>query len=660
MLLNVENLRKHFGPQEVFIRLNCRVEDNDRIGLVGPNGAGKSTLIKLLTGAEEPTEGVIEKKRGLRIGYLPQKPPALEGVTLWDAMLHAFDGIKQMEAQLHALAEDMADPVKHDEALKQYSDLQHEFESRGGYNYETRIKTVLSGLAFKEEQYEKPMSEFSGGQRTRAFLARLLCESPELLILDEPTNHLDLDSVEWLEQWLADFPHALLVVSHDRYFLDKVTARTWELHFGVLEAYRGNYSHYLRQREERFNERQSQWEAQQAYIERTQEFIRRFIAGQRSKEAQGRRTHLEKFMREEAIPRPRKPARVRIELDTKKISGDLVLQTKNLRVGYEAAKPIVEVEDIEVRRCERIALVGPNGAGKTTILRTLLGSLKALTGKVRLGAGVQIGYLSQAQDELNPAETVLSTIKALKEHFPDEGVRTILGAFLFKGDDVFKKVRDLSGGERSRLALARISVLGATVLMLDEPTNHLDIASQEELQEALLAFDGTIIFVSHDRYLVQALATKLWIVEHGKVVEKDGGWEAYLVWRSGNAASVAPAGESKRIEPEARAAEQDAAKTEAASKEQEEKRRAAQKEEQKRKRQVQKALERQQELEPRIAALEKQMADLTARISQAGEAQQRDEVMKLGQDYQQADENLKKLWDEWMQLGETAEQARQA
>ncbi|MCW8130988.1 MAG: ATP-binding cassette domain-containing protein [Planctomycetota bacterium] len=358
-------------------------------------------------------------------------------------------------------------------------------------------------------------------------------------------------------------------------------------------------------------------------------------------------------MREEAIPKPRRPARVRIMLDTKKISGDLVLQTKNLRVGYEADKPIVDAQDRELRRGERLALVGPNGAGKTTMLRTLLGQLKALTGKVRLGAGVHIGYLSQAQDELNPAESVLDTIKALKQVFPDENARTILGSFLFTGEDVFKKVRDLSGGERSRLALARISVLGATVLMLDEPTNHLDISSQEELQEALLNFDGTIIFVSHDRYLVQALASKLWIIDHGEVLEKDGGWDAYLAWRDG-ATSAPP--EPKKTTPAEKEAEKASARAAEEAKQLEEQRRASQKDEQKRKRQAQKALERQKELEPKIAELEKKLEALNVEITKAGEAQKRDEVMRLGQEFQEADGALKALWDEWVQLGEVAEQ----
>ena len=667
MLLSCENLRKHFGAQEIFMRLNCRIEDDDRIGLVGPNGAGKTTLIRILAGLEEPTEGTLDRKSGLRVGYLPQKPPLIEGQTLWDAALDVFRDVRAMEEELHRLSEDLADPAKHDEALKKYSKLQHELEARGGYGYEQRIKRVLSGLGFPEARWHAPLVEFSGGQRTRAFLARLLLEDPELLILDEPTNHLDLDSLEWLESWLAECKHALLIVSHDRWFLDKVTTKTWEMTFGVLEAYRGHYSHYLRQREERFTDRMSQWESQQAYIERTREFIRRFIAGQRSKEAQGRRTHLEKFMEREAIPKPRKPKRVRIQLPTEKTTGDLVLQTKNLRVGYEPGKPIVEVDAREVRRGQRVGFVGPNGAGKTTLLKTLMDRLKPLTGKVRLGAGVEIGYLSQAQDELDPNETVLGTLKALKPLFPDEGARTILGAFLFGGEEVHKRVKDLSGGERSRLALARISVIGATVLMLDEPTNHLDIAAQEELQEALKSFEGTIFFVSHDRYLVQSLATQLWIIDAGKLAQIDGGWEAYLAWRdkqqgkTTTAPPVLPAPSKKdgaqAQEPETSSAPLDNKEAARRRHQQHEQNREAQREEQKRKRQIQKALDQQKELEPRIAELEKKLAELNAAINTAGERSEREEVARLGQEFQATDTQLRDLYERWVELGAQTERS---
>jgi len=663
-LVNGENLRKHYGPQEIFQHLSFRIENGDRIGLVGPNGAGKSTLIKLLIGLEEPTEGQIGMKQGLRIGYLPQKPPPLKGVTLWDAMLEAFAEVRRLEQEMHQLTEDMADEKKHDVAMEKYAEAQHEFEMRGGYVMEQRIRTVLMGLGFSEEQHAKPLSDFSGGQRTRAFLAKLLLEDPELLVLDEPTNHLDLDSVEWLEGWLSEYQHGLLVVSHDRYFLDKVTTRTWELSFGTLEPYRGNYSHYLRQREERFRDRLALWESQQVYIEKTQEFIRRFLAGQRSKEAQGRRSHLERFMRDEAIPKPRKHATVRILLDTKRISGDLILQLRDLQAGYEPGKPIVKPPNLEVRRTQRVAFVGPNGSGKTTMLRTLMsqgqlpGQLAPLAGNVRFGAGIQIGYLSQAQDDLEPQRSVLETILACKEKMTDQEGRTILGSFLFTGDDVFKKVATLSGGERSRLALARISVRGATVLMLDEPTNHLDISSQEELTEALEAYEGTIFFVSHDRYLVQALATHLWIVQDGSLTEIEGNWDTYLAWRKEQteaAADEKPTPKpAPKPEPKAEAAAPDAS---AEAAEDPEVARAARNAEQKRKKQAAKAQQKQQELEAKIKPLEARIAALNEEITQAGQRQDRDAVVKLGQEYNQADADLKALWEEWVHWGEQSSDA---
>ncbi len=390
-LIVAHTIGKYYGGHDVFEGLSFRVEVGDRIGLVGPNGEGKSTLLRIIAGLEVPSSGTVDRVRDLRIGYLPQDPPDLTDRTLWDMMLDAVADLRKMEADLSHLADRMAQGDE--EAMRAFSALQEEFERRGGYTYEARIKSVLNGLGFRAEQYAMPANHLSGGQRTRALLARLLLEDPDLLLLDEPTNHLDLAAIEWLETWLNDFKGGLIVIAHDRYFLDKVTHRIWELGFGRLETYRGNYSAYLRQREERFRARMKLWEQQQEYIRRTEEFIRRHIAGQRSKEAQGRRTRLRRFLETEAVERPREHRRIRVRITPRFPSGEIVYQTRDLVIGYDPTRPLLRVPDLTVRRGERVAIVGPNGVGKTTLLRTLLGELEPLAGTVRRGTGVRVGAI---------------------------------------------------------------------------------------------------------------------------------------------------------------------------------------------------------------------------------------------------------------------------
>ncbi len=628
-LIVAKNLSKFYGGQDVFADISCRVEPGDRIGLVGPNGEGKSTLIRILAGIEEPSSGQVEHRRGIRIGYLPQDPPDLSDQTLWDMMLDAVADLRHMEVELTHVAEQMADG---DEvALARFSALQEEFERRGGYTYEARIRSVLNGLGFRPEQYEQPADHLSGGQRTRALLARLLIETPDLLLLDEPTNHLDIQALEWLESWLGEFKGSLIVIAHDRYFLDKVTNRIWELGFGRLETYRGNYSAYLRQREERFRARMKLWEQQQEYIRRTEEFIRRNIAGQRSREAQGRRTRLQRFLETEAIERPREHRHIRVRITPRFASGDIVFQTHNLVVGYDPAAPLLHVPDLTIRRGERVAIVGPNGAGKTTLVRTLIGEVEPLAGAVRRGSGVRIGYISQTHSELDPDATVLEAVLTAKRHMEEEEARTLLGSFLFHGDEVFKRIRELSGGQRTRVVLARLAVQRPNTLILDEPTNHLDIPSQEILQHVLQDFDGTVIFVSHDRYLIQALATRVWAVEEGTVHAVLGTWEDYLHWRVSRHAAAE--GDTTSPEKKTHLSEW-------------EKRREARRQRKARERRD----ARRQEIEERIARLEARLETLGAAIGQAGEAGDMERVRTLGEEYQAVEQRLHALWEEWETL----------
>jgi ATP-binding cassette subfamily F protein 3 len=523
------DIRLRYGDHEVLRNVSFRVEADDRIGVVGPNGEGKTTLLKIAGRLLETTGGEVHHRQDLRLGYLPQDPPALEGHTIHDAMLEVFSDLRLVEEQLLELTNRMDDsnPV----LVDAYGKLQHEFESLGGYTYRNRIQQVLTGLGFGPDMWDRPLAKLSGGQRTRAYLATLLLREPDVLLLDEPTNHLDIASCEWLERWLQGFGGAVLVVSHDRYFLDRVTTRTWEVAFKRLEAYRGPYTKYLRLREDRYRERMQEWEAQQEYIRKTEEFIRIHMAGQRTAEAKGRRKRLQRFLEDAAVPKPERPRAIHFSLHEPDRTGDVVLIARKLRAGFEAGKPLVAAKSLEVLRGQRIAIVGANGSGKTTLLRTLLKELTPLAGDVRHGSKVTFGYLSQTHTELNPGTTAVDSVVSAHDGCMTAQARGLLGGLLLSGRDAFKRIGELSGGQRSRVALARIVVQKATVLMLDEPTNHLDVPSVEILQDVLGRFSGSILFVSHDRYLVEALATHVWAIEDGGVHAIIGGWSAYLEWR---------------------------------------------------------------------------------------------------------------------------------
>lgn len=619
---------KCYGAHDVLSNINFKIENEDRIGLVGPNGEGKTTVLRVIAGLEEPTGGTLSAKRDLRLGYLPQDPPSLSAVSLWESTAAVFAGLRRLEADLHSLGERLASDGEDEALLAGYSALQMEFERLDGYSYENRIKTVLTGLGFTADDHHRGLAELSGGQRTRALLGRLLLEEPDLLLLDEPTNHLDLEAVEWLESWLQTFRGGLVVVSHDRYFLDAVTHRTWEIAFRRLETYRGRYSAYVQQREARYRERLRRWEEQQEYIAKNEEFIRRHIAGQRTREAQGRRTRLERFLRDEAVERPEEPQHIRVRLNPEKRSGDIVLQLNQLVVGYRQDKPLLHPPDVEVRRGMRVAVVGPNGVGKTTLMRTILGEVPALRGGVRIGASVKIGYLSQTHDYLDASATVLDALLQAAPDMPREKARTLLGSFLFSGDEAFKTISQLSGGQRSRVALARLVVQDANLLVLDEPTNHLDIASQEILQEVLQTFAGTILLVSHDRYLIQSLATHVWIVSDGGMEVLEGGWDAYTSWRL------------QASEPPSQDLLLSTAQTE----------REAQKQARRERKQLERLHDRRHKLEADIQRLEEKLAGFSDRIGAAGEAQDMERVHKLGARYRATEKQLEALWEEWEKL----------
>jgi ATP-binding cassette subfamily F protein 3 len=637
-LLVATGLGKAYGALDVFGDLDLRIEEGDRIGMVGPNGAGKTTLLRILAGVEPPTTGQVVRKRGLTVGYLPQDPPPAADLTLREAMLAVFADLRARAEALAALEHRLAEAASRGDdgyaaLLDEYGQEQMAFEAAGGYTYETRIRQVLGGLGFNEDEHDKPLAYLSGGERTRALLAQLLLQEPDLLLLDEPTNHLDLEAVEWLEETLLHWKGALVVVAHDRYFLDKVATRIWEVNFGRLDAYRGNYSAYHLQREMRRERQRREWEEQQEFIAQTEEFIRRNLAGQRSKEAQGRRTRLERFLRDEAIERPLEERNIRLGLTTTIRSGDLVLATKDLVVGYD--RPLFWCPDVEIRRGDRVALIGPNGAGKTTLLKTILGLVPPLSGKVRLGASVQIGYLAQAQAGLDPDQSVLEAVLEVK-NLPLTQARSFLGQFLFTGDDVFREIRTLSGGQRSRVALARLTLQGANFLLLDEPTNHLDLASQEVLEEVLGRFPGTILLVSHDRYLVQALATHIWRVDGDELRVYKGNYEEFLRQRAAEAEVQAKAGPAAE------------GQTEAERRAERERERA--REERRQRKAAEKLAEQAAALEAQIHALEAHLAGLAAQIETASTAGDVAAIHRLGTAYQEAETELHRLMDAWAEV----------
>jgi len=549
-LISANNLSKSYGPEDIFSNLSFSVPHGSRLALVGPNGIGKTTLLRILIGIEESTGGTVTHAKNLKIGYLPQEAEFdMEG-TVWEACLSIFSELQANQAELTRLETLMAQSEHAEHALSRYGPLQQEFELKGGYSYHTRIRQVLTGLGFSKQDYHMPLEHLSGGQRTRAFLAQLLLSDPDLLLLDEPTNHLDIAAVEWLEGYLSQWEGAAVMVSHDRYFLNKVANGILEMTAVGTETYRGNYSAYTEQRTARWERRQETFQSEKEKLIKEVEYIKKNISGQNTLQAKGKLKRLTRIVQaieqvgmdkvlskswsqlsnevnnstspfgvEEADRRVRslhlpdhRPPRLHLRIQSQQRSGELVIRTRDLHVGFPE-KFLFEAPDIELRRGDCAALIGPNGAGKTTFLKTCLGQINPLSGEVLLGASLQIGYFAQAHEGLKPENTLIQEIQSVAVNMLPNEVRNYLGRYLFSGDDVYKNVEVLSGGERGRLALAKLALLETNLLLLDEPTNHLDILSQEILQEVLNEYHGTILLVTHDRYLIDALATQIWEVE---------------------------------------------------------------------------------------------------------------------------------------------------
>ncbi|MFN8593460.1 MAG: ABC-F family ATP-binding cassette domain-containing protein [Thermomicrobiales bacterium] len=519
-LLTVNDLAKSFGPDEIFRNISFQVADREHVALVGVNGAGKSTVLRIIAGLDFPSRGEVATARGSRLIYLAQESRFDSDRTVREEARLAFQSALDAAARMREIEQLMqsADGEQLDELFAEYERLSLHFETGGGYDCEHRTEEVLAGLGFTEAQFDQPVHLLSGGQKTRVALAKALLGDPDILLLDEPTNHLDLSMVEWLEGFLRAWTGAFLVVSHDRYFLDRVTDRTLDLSFGRIEDYPAPYARYLTLREERRARRIQEYEDQQEYIARTEEFIRRYKAGQRSREARGRQTRLDRL---ERIERPQDHATLNLRAQVSIRSGREVIHASKLRAGYrddQGPHPLVTALEIRVERGDRVAIVGPNGSGKSTLLKTIVGEIPPLAGRVEFGTNVKMGYYAQAHEGLPDTGSPLTTILAAQP-LGEESARTYLARFLFSGDDVYRPIGGLSGGERSRLALACLLLQGANLLVLDEPTNHLDIQSRETLEEMLASYDGTVVFVSHDRFFIDRIATRVWEVEDEKLLQ---------------------------------------------------------------------------------------------------------------------------------------------
>ena len=507
IILQANKIERSFAGEVLFDNINLQVDERDRIALVGKNGAGKSTLLKILVGEEEPTSGEINKKKDISLSYLAQDSRFESENTIYDEMLHVFDDLRRTEKQLRQMELEMGEKSGEDldKLMSDYDRLSENFRQAGGFTYEADIRAILNGFKFDESMWQMKIAELSGGQNTRLALAKMLLEKPNLLVLDEPTNHLDIETIAWLENYLVNYSGALIIVSHDRYFLDKVATITLDLTKHSLDRYVGNYSRFVELKEQKLATEAKNYEKQQKEIAALEDFVNRnLVRASTTKRAQSRRKQLEKMDRLDKPEAGKKSANMTFQ--SEKMSGNVVLTVENAAIGYDGevlSQPI----NLDLRKMNAVAIVGPNGIGKSTFIKSIVDQIPFIKGEKRFGANVEVGYYDQTQSKLTPSNTVLDELWNDFKLTPEVEIRNRLGAFLFSGDDVKKSVGMLSGGEKARLLLAKLSMENNNFLILDEPTNHLDIDSKEVLENALIDFDGTLLFVSHDRYFINRVAT---------------------------------------------------------------------------------------------------------------------------------------------------------
>lgn len=535
IIAQAQDLEQRFGGNTIFSNISFSVPDNARIGLVGPNGAGKTTLLKIMTGQQEPTSGQFTINKGFKVGYIAQENALDEDKTIWDEMLTVFDNLIEKNKRITKMQEQIAEHPEDEDLLKRYDQLAYDFEQEGGFTYQAEIKSILNGFNFKENTWQKVIGTLSGGEKTRLAFVKLLLQKPPVLLLDEPTNYLDLDTLDWLEAFLKNYQGAIITVSHDQYFLDHLANQIFELNFGKLTTFKGNYSQYVKERELMNNQQEAAYEKQQEKIKKEEEFIQKnLVRASTTKRAQSRRKALDKM---ERIKPPKHKQKVRINFTSDRPSGKEVLIAKDLTIGYPD-KTMVSDIDFQVNKNDRVAIIGPNGIGKSTLLKTIMKKLEPKDGSIKYGASLDIGYYDQELQSLDPSKTVLDTIWDRHKTMPEKDVRSILASFLFTAEDIDKTVGQLSGGQKARLTLTVLSLEKDNFLLMDEPTNHLDIEAKEVLEQALDTYDGTLLFVSHDRYFINELANKIISVRDGHAKIYNGNYSYYLDEKAKQAAAV--------------------------------------------------------------------------------------------------------------------------
>lgn len=659
MLFRLSEVHKSYGTQDVLRGVSLQVNPGEHVGLVGRNGSGKTTIFRLINNEEQPDRGDVVRAKNVRLGLLSQHVHFEPGSTVHESALAAFGHLQQIEHEMHELEHRMSEAGDDlDQILERYSDLQHEFEREGGFAYAAKAEAILLGLGFDRSSWSLETEKLSGGQQNRLGLVRLLLAEPDILLLDEPTNHLDVNAVEWLEEFLQTYSQAYVIVSHDRYFLDRCCRRIVELENGRATSYTGNYSHYLVEREERREAQQRAYDNQQQLIAKTEEFIRRNLAGQKTKQAKSRRTMLQKLERIDSVRPDQSSGDFRLQKIER--TGNHVLMVEEAAVGYGDNVLARDISFI-LRRGECLGIIGPNGSGKTTFLKTILKKIPALAGEVRWGTKVQIGYYSQQLEDLDDRNEIIMELRRVAPPSATAGeLRGFLAKFLFTGDDVYKHVRDLSGGEKGRLALAKLIYSRVNVLALDEPTNHLDIPSREALEEALDAFEGTIVTISHDRYFLDRVATQILALDDEKnAVHYNGDYTEYHDWRAARLAAGLPLVEEQTYkvasEP-VKPPDQNLAKADNNS----EGKSRGKKEPLTSKAPGIKVIKKKsqtitaQALEPEIARMEDELRDLSAQMSDPEVARDASRLITLSDKYQQREARLKELYEKWESLSAEA------
>ena len=634
IILQANKIERSFAGEVLFDNISLQVDERDRIALVGKNGAGKSTLLKILVGEEEPTSGEINKKRDLSLSYLAQDSRFESSNTIYEEMLHVFDDLRKTETALRQMELEMGEKTGADleKLMQDYDRLSEEFRQAGGFTYEADIRAILNGFKFDESMWQMKIEELSGGQNTRLALAKMLLEKPNLLVLDEPTNHLDIETIAWLENYLVNYSGALLIVSHDRYFLDKVATITLDLTKHSLDRYVGNYSSFVEQKEQKLLTEAKNYEKQQKEIAALEDFVNRnLVRASTTKRAQSRRKQLEKMERLDKPEAGTKSAHMTFHSD--KTSGNVVLTVEEAAVGYDD-QVLSEPINLDIRKMNAVAIVGPNGIGKSTLIKSIVGQIPFIKGEARFGANVEVGYYDQTQSKLTPHNSVLDELWNDFKLTPEVEIRNRLGAFLFSGDDVKKTVGMLSGGERARLLLAKLSMENNNFLILDEPTNHLDIDSKEVLENALIDFDGTLLFVSHDRYFINRVATQvLELSEEGSTLYL-GDYDYYL---------------EKKAELEALAAAQAEAVPVSSTEEVTSNDYHLQKQNQKELRKITRRIE---QLEAEMEELDQKIQDITETMHSTNDAA---DLVQLQSELDQLTAQQEAVMEEWAELSEQVE-----